>query len=323
LKSRTLLVLLSGEHNTIPEGEARALLLAYDASASFTHPESRVLLGTTSAEPEKIARRIAFARRVGVLLADPSDAAGIVRGKKIRIRSFRLGREESSESPDYENLLRGLHDVDVDLRNPDYELSLIIGERRTYLALTAPGSMHQSWAERRPRRRPFFHPSAIFPKLSRALVNFTRCKEGDVLLDPFAGTGSLPIEGSEAGLACVAADRSRRMAFGALANMNAFQQSWLGVIRADAFSPPLMQVDGIATDIPYGRASSAGGRDPQTVGDLATSSLSPLLKTGGRLVIMHPDSVAMKERAGLRLEEEHHLYIHKKLTRAITVLRKD
>ena len=323
MKNRTLLVLLSGEHNTIPEGEARALLLAYDAATSFTHPERRVLLATTSAEPEKIARRIAFARRVGVLLADPSDAAGIVEGKRIRIRSFRLGREESSSSPDYDRLLRGLHDVDVDLRNPDYELSLVVGEGRTYLALTVPGSMQQSWAERRPRRRPFFHPSAIFPKLSRALVNFTRCKEGDVLFDPFAGTGSLPIEGSEAGLACIAADRSKRMALGALANMSAFRQSWLGVIRADAFAPPLTQVDGIATDIPYGRASSAGGRDAQTVADLAASSLPPLLKTGGRLVFMHPESVFMKETGGLRLEEEHHLYIHRKLTRSITILRKE
>jgi len=260
---------------------------------------------------------------VGVLLADPSDAAGTVKGKRIRVLSFRLGRDHSSESPDYDGLLRGLHDVVVDLKNPDYEFSLIRGEEGNYLALTAPCSMQQSWAERRPRRRPFFHPSAIFPKLSRALVNLTRCKEGDTLLDPFAGTGSLPIEGSEAGLACIAADRSRKMACGALANMNAFQQSWLGVLRADAFAPPLTRVDGIATDIPYGRASSAGGRDAQTVADLATSSLSLPLKTGGRLVVMHPDSVTMKETGGLRLEEEHHLYIHRKLTRAITILRKD
>lgn len=323
MQSRTLLVLLSGEHTTIPEGEARALLLAYDGAASFVIPESRILLATTSAEPEKIVRRIAFARRVGVLLADSHEAAETVRGKRIRVRSFHLGRKQSSGSPDYDRLLRGLDDVAVDLKNPDYELTLVQGRERLYLALSTPCSMQQSWAERRPRKRPFFHPSAIFPKLSRALVNLTRCREGDVLLDPFAGTGSLLIEGSEAGLACVAVDRSKRMACGALANMNAFQQSWLGMIRADAFALPLTQVDGIATDIPYGRASSAGGRDAQTVADLATSSFASLLKTGRRLVVMHPDWVNLKEAGGLRLEEEHHLYIHRKLTRAITILKKD
>ena len=316
-------MLLSGEHTTIPEGEARALLLAYDGAASFTLPEDRILLATTSAEPEKIARRIAFARRVGVLLADPSEMAETVRGKRIRVRSFHLGWEQPGESPSYDLLLRGLHDVVIDLKNPDYELTLVRGRERAYLALSNPGSMQQSWAERRPRRRPFFHPSAIFPKLSRALVNFTRCREGDVLLDPFAGTGSLPIEGSEVGLACVAVDRSKRMACGALANMVAFSQSWLGVIRADAFAPPLTHVDGIATDIPYGRTSSVGGRDAQSVADLATASLVSLLKVGGRLVIMHPDNVILRETGGLRLEGEHHLYIHKKLTRAITILRKD
>jgi tRNA (guanine10-N2)-dimethyltransferase len=317
------LVLLSGEHTSIPEAEARALFLAYDERTTFNLPEKRILIADSTAHPEKVARRIAFARRVGLLLTDPSDASERVRGKRVRVRRFHIegGTEPSTQATDFASLLNGL-DVTVDLEDPEYEFSVIEGEQSSYIALSAPSSMRQSWALRRPRKRPFFHPSAIFPKLSRALVNLTRCREGDCLLDPFVGTGSLPIEASEAGMQSVVMDRSRPMAYGALANMHAFHESWLGVIRADAYSPPLVAVDGIATDIPYGRASSAGGMTPQAVADLALQRLSPLLKAGGRFVVMHPSHVRVEGSSDLSVEEEHYIYIHRKLTRAITILRK-
>jgi len=313
------LVLLSGEKTSIPEAEARALFLAYDPNSTFAFPEERVIIVKSSVVPETVSRRIAFSRRVGALLSSPSDAAEVVKGKKVRFRSFSLrGRPEPRS--DFDALLRGLQ-VSVDLEEPDYEFTRVSG-RGDYLILSTPANMMQDWSSRRPRRRPFFHPAAIFPKLSRALVNLTQCKEGETLLDPFVGTGSIPIEASEVGLSPVAIDRSRRMANGALSNMRAFGQSWPGVIRGDAFSLPIVKVDGIATDMPYGRASSAGGKSASAVLSLAVERLPGVLKTGGRLVLMHPSHVPIDAPGELRVEEEHYIYIHRKLTRAITILRK-
>ena len=314
-----LLVLLSGEKTSLPEAEAKALILTYDPKATFSMPEARVLIARTSAGPERVAGRVAFARRVGVLLSDPADASDAVKGRRIRLRSFSVA-DTPTERPAAASVLRGL-DAEVDLEDPDYEFSLVIG-RDQYLALSSPRVMNQSWASRRPRKRPFFHPSAIFPKLSRALVNLTRCQEGEVLLDPFVGTGSIPIEASEVGLVPVAIDRSKRMAEGALSNMIALGQSWLGIIRADAFSLPLIKVDGVATDVPYGRASSTGGVTTRAVVDFAMESLPALLDHGRRLVVMHPSHTRLESSSELRVEEEHYIYIHSKLTRAITILRK-
>jgi len=313
------LVLLSGEKTSIPEAEARALFLAYDPASTFSSPEDRILLVETAADPRAVSRRIAFARRVGSLLSRPSDASATVRGRKIRFRSFAVG-EQPPRHADVEATLGGLR-AEVDLENPDYELTLITG-RQDYLVLTVPKEMNQAWSSRRPRKRPFFHPAAIFPKLSRALVNLTRCREGDVLLDPFVGTGSILIEASEVGLDCLAIDRSRRMAYGSLSNMRAFGQEWLGVIRANAFSAPLGMVDGVATDLPYGRASSAGGAPIATVVRRAMEKLPPMIRPGGRLVVMHPSHVPVEPGSDMIAEGEHYIYIHKKLTRAITILRK-
>lgn len=317
MKNRSL-VLLSGEGTTVPAAEAKALFLAYDPSARFQSPERRVLVAESEADPAAVARRIAFARRVGVLIDDPSEVSEALRGRRVRIRTFSLGRQNPAREP--YGLLDGL-DVIVDLENPDFELTVIQGSRR-YLALTAPRLMRQGWSLRRPRRRAYFHPSAIFPKLSRALVNLTRCKEGELLLDPFSGTGSIPIEAADVGLNVVAFDQAALMARGSLANMKLFKQSWAGVLRADAFLPPVTQVDGIATDVPYGRAASTRGRTSKDVIRLTLEMASSVLRRGSLMVLMHPKLAPVETVSGLTVEEEHYLYVHKRLTRAITILRR-
>ncbi len=311
-------MLLSGEGSSIPEAEARALFLAYDPSSKFESPESRILLVDSSADPFLVSSRIAFARRVGILLNEASEASDLVTGKKVRLRAYSL--HDPSEDVDPGSLLRGI-DADVDLTRPDYEFTLVHGKQR-YLVLTRPLDMAQQWSLRRPRRRAFFHPSAIFPKLSRALVNLSGCTRGSLFLDPFAGTGSLPIEAAAVGALTVAADQVARMTAGALANMKHFRQEWLGVVRADAFAPPIREVDAIATDVPYGRVSSTQGRAQESVVEQAVAVLPSIVRRGGRVVLMHPRQAAVTATREVVVEEEHYLYVHKRLTRAITVLRR-
>ena len=311
------LVLLSGEGTSLPEAEARALFLAYDPGSKFESPERRVLLVESEADPLLVSSRIAFARRVGLLIGEPIDAAPKVKGKKVRLRNFDL---VTKARLDPGRFLRGV-DAEVDLVDPDYEFTLVRGDRE-YLALTMPGRMRQAWSSRRPRARPFFHPSAIFPKLSRALVNLSRCRAGDLFLDPFAGTGSLALEAALVGARAVALDQVAKMTWGSLANMKHFRQEWLGVVRADAFHAPLTEVDAMATDVPYGRASSTRGRDERDTMQQSLSALPGLLRKGSRLVLMHAQRTRAEGSQDLALEEEHDLYVHKLLTRTITVLRR-
>lgn len=311
-------MLLSGEGTTIPMAEAKALFQAYDASSKFEASEPKVLLADSTADPFVVGSRIAFARRVGPLLVDREEAQDLLRGLRVRFRSFDL--VEGRAPPDPEEYLQGI-DAVVDLRNPERELTLVRGEKE-YLCVTAPLAMKQGWSLRRPRSRQFFHPSAIFPKLSRALVNLSRCKEDETFLDPFAGTGSLVIEASIVGARVLALDLSEKMTRGSLANMKHFGQDWLGVMRVDSASPPITKVDAIATDIPYGRVSSTRGRNTREIIDLALRSLSEVLRKGSMLVLMHPQTAVVKSTSELEVEEEHNLHVHKRLTRTITVLRR-
>jgi len=312
------LVLLSGEGTTIPAAEAEAVFLTYDPSSTFLSPEPRVLIAESRADPFKVGGRIAFARRVGVFLNEPSDALPWLANRRVRFRCFDLCADGAS--PDPGEYLRGV-DATVDLRNPDYELSMIRGKEE-YLAVTAPRGMRQDWSLRRPRKRPYFHPSAIFPKLSRALVNMSRCREGNLFVEPFAGTGSIALEAHLVGAEVVAIDISPTMALGALANMRHFGQEWLGVIRGDAAAMPLRRAAAAATDVPYGRASSTRGRDPSVIMENALDALDSVLGSGSRAVVMHPQSLKVDPGARFSVEEEHNLHVHKLLTRTITVLER-
>ena len=317
MKNRSL-VLLSGEGSTVPSAEARALFLACDGDSTFESPEPRILIARSATDPLWVGSRIAFARRVGELLEERGELKERLRGHRVRFSGFDL--REDGVAPDPAEFLEGT-DVAVDLDNPELEVTLVRGAR-DYLALTRPGMMRQGWSLRRPRKRPFFHPAAIFPKLSRALVNMTRCREGDLFLDPFAGTGSVLIEARLVGAEVVAIDLAERMARGCLANMRHFRQEWLGVIRADSVRLPLRTVGAIATDIPYGRASSTRGRLPGDMVGLLLPVLASVTAPGSLMAIMHPRDVLLAGSGEFSVLEEHHLHVHKLLTRVITVLER-
>ncbi len=317
MKSRSL-VLLSGEGTTVPEAEARALFLAYDPGSKFERPEARVLLAGSRADPFAIGGRVAFARRVGVQVQSPSEALPLLEGRRVRFRCFDLRPGLPPSDPG--GYLNGL-EASIDLDDPEFELTLVRGERE-YLAVTAPMEMEQGWSGRRPRSRPFFHPSAIFPKLSRALFNMSRCREGQVFLEPFAGTGSIALEASISKARVVAIDVSGKMTRGSLSNMQHFAQAWMGVVRADSAFLPLEGVDAVATDLPYGRASSTRGRIPADMMALLTHSLAGAMKRDARAVVMHPQWVHVDGDGEFAVEEEHDLHVHKLLTRTISVLRR-
>jgi tRNA (guanine10-N2)-dimethyltransferase len=317
LKSKAL-VLLSGEAGTIPAAEAKSLFAAYDPASGFMSPARRVLVVESEADPFRVGGRIAFARRVGILVSGASEAAELLEGRRVRFRSFDLAGGRKPADP--EEYIGGLR-ATIDLRSPELELTLVRGERE-FLAVTSPGTMVQGWSLRRPRQRPFFHPAAIFPKLSRALVNLSRCVEGDVFLDPFAGTGSIPLEAAMVGCRVVAADVAEKMVRGALSNMHHFNQEWLGVVRADSGRLPVTEADAVATDVPYGRASSTRGHDPKEIIARALPALATVVRPGGTVVLMHQKEVAADPGRDFVLVEEHDLHVHKRLTRTISVLRR-
>jgi tRNA (guanine10-N2)-dimethyltransferase len=330
LKERraSILFLLSRESTGIPEAEARTLVRDIDPAARFESPEDGLLIAETSADPGPIEARVAFSRRVGTLVEDgdlDDDHLAQLRRGTFRVRVY--GWNDEKEERELIHMIAKKVGGKVRLESPDHEVLVYVARGKTYIAITTPGSMRQGWVTRRPRSRAFFHPSAIFPKLSRALVNFSGVQSGETLLDPFCGTGSLLIEASLVGADPVGVDLARKMVRGARRNSIKYEQPWPGIIRADSRNLPFRQVQAVATDIPYGRASSRGGVAQDVILRSLIIGASRILPQGRKLVVMHPKSLdarpIAKESGTLLVEEELDIYIHRTLTRTITMMRRD
>src|SRR5438105_4735768 len=245
--------MLSREPTGIPEAEARTLVRDLDILAKFERPEDGLLVAETNADPAAIEARVAFSRRVGVLVPDgelDSEHLALLRSGTYRVRVYGESDGAQGERETISSIAERVGGK-VSLDDPDREVTAYVGNRGTkvYLAVTTPRAMRQGWARRRPRSRAFFHPSAIFPKLSRALVNLSGAQPGDAFLDPFCGTGSLLIEASIVGAEPIGVDLARKMVRGARRNSLKYEQPWLGIIRADTRRLPIKQVEAVAHDI--------------------------------------------------------------------------
>jgi tRNA (guanine10-N2)-dimethyltransferase len=338
-RERSILFILSREPTAIPEVEARTLVGDLDSDATFESPGPGLLLAGTTADPRALEARVAFSRRVGLFVPDgefDEEHLALLRSGTYRIRVFGAseGESEEEERALISSIARKVGGR-VSLEEPDREVSAYVSAGRdgggtgTYVAITMPLMMRQGWATRRPRSRAFFHPSAIFPKLSRALVNFSGVQPGERFLDPFCGTGSLLIEAAMIGADPVGADIARKMVGGARRNSLKYGQPWLGVVRADARMSPVRSVEAVATDIPYGRASSAGGLDSRDILRSLLCEACGTLKQGRKLVVMHQKSVEVgpllreaRRETDLSIEREVEIYVHRTLTRTISVLRR-
>lgn len=305
--------ILSGEDLTLPKSEFVTVVKAYDPSSSFYFVTNRFVVCDTEASPEVLMGRCAYTRLSGLLIEDHREVYRMLRGKTIKWEGYSF----DDNKPNVPYWIKNI-DCSVNLDDPDYIIATIKCEE-DYNMLCQKVSKRR-WIDRRPRARKFFHPSALYPKLARAIVNLTGSIEGSILLDPFAGTGSIPIEASIIGLEVIALDLSRKMVKGMYENMKQFNQDWLGIIRADSRNIPLNEIDCIATDIPYGRSSRIFGKMEDLILSFLLES-SRILRKGKRAVIMHPSTLEI-DLKGFKVEETHKIYVHRNLIRQITVMRR-
>ncbi len=207
----------------------------------------------------------------------------------------------------------------VDLRKPEVLVRAYIARDRLFLGLLVLRLRRSRLRERAPQRRPFFHPSALTPETARIMVNLSRVDEG-IVLDPFCGTGSIPLEASSVGIFSIGVDIMREMVEGSKANSAFYGFGWCtDFVQADACALPFrdQSFDAIITDPPYGRLSPTGGRDPKSIYDCLAREARRVLKLGAACVYMHPHKLDPSCTLSLRFLSS--ILVHSDLTRILRV----
>lgn len=295
---------LSGEHPTMPAAEALACICAEsdmrESEVKYVSGPGYVTAQFDERIAEGIAERIALTQKIGKYLGsfDAGDVSFedivIPEGTfAVRPRRFR-GMMQNVDSQDLARKL-GKHlskNNEVSLNDPDIEVRVFMSDK-IHIFLSCFDIDRSSFEDRKVGERPFFSPISLHPKYARASVNLTRVKKGDVVIDPFCGTGGIVMEAAVMGMKVIASDLDERMVTGCLENMEHYGLKIHDSDVLDIGDVPgrFGDADAVVTDPPYGRSTHTAGEDVKSIHLRALSSVNGCLKNGGRAAIVLPYEV--------------------------------
>jgi len=342
--------LLSGAHATLPLAELRGILEAYNVEYRVLEVHHQLVLFSSSKNPSFVVDRAGMVHEVGRVLAvseaseptvlDVCESARVweaVDGRRFVVRFERL-RGYSKETIDNsvvrkigELVLSRCRGCRVDVRSPDVVLRVVVSEGVAVVGVRLAVLDLKPLLARRPHLKPFYHPGALDPRLSRVFVNLSRAPPGGLYYDPFCGTGGFAVEALIGGVNVVCSDIDSRLVGGSLKNISAYSdyaRSYpLSIVQADAVRMPLRDevVDAIGTDPPYGRSISTRGRRLEDILRGFLEEAAVVLKRGRWLAFAVPHWVEPRDLVvdvGLELLETHFMRVHGGLTRILVVARK-
>lgn len=277
-------------------------------------------LFTSEATEEAIARATSATDFNEVLEEGESFAVRIRRVKEYSAKSetMRLERQLGNL------ILKSTFNTNVNLEKPTKTFFGVLTNHQLIFGLRLAEIQPKPFVERRPRKKSFFHPSAMNAKLARCMVNLAHARSGETVLDPFCGTGTTIVEATMIGCKAVGIDVQRRMAEGTKRNLIQFGLN-SAVLVADARKLPLTKIDAVVTDPPYGKSATTLKTSTKALVENILSSSKPLLSKGQRICIASPKTLQVAE-IGTALNykhvESHFAYVHRTLTREIAVFQK-
>jgi len=216
-------------------------------------------------------------------------------------------------------------EASVDLHNPKFLLQGVLSEGFFILGLVLGRVKRGKFNARRPKFRPFHHPSSLDPFICRLFVNLSRARMGSLFLDPFCGSGGFLIEAAMIGCKVIGLDVDKAMIKGCKLNMKYYGLNPLSLVKGDARHLPFRKVNCIATDPPYGRSASTKGLSLKELLADFFSEVSAVLVRGGHICIASPSNIdltSMGLNSGFTLVETHMMRVHKSLTRIICVFKR-
>lgn len=342
-----LFFLISGEHPTLPVAELQAILEAENHEYQITEKLTQVLrleADVNSIEPVKF--RSAMTRKccqeavnceakLSEILANinTDTMEELIEGGEsfvVRVRKVKGVTPElvsvDLEGKLGEKILETVKDTKVDLWKPQKTFFGVLTDNRFVFGLKKAEIAPKPFSERRPRKRPFFHPSSMQAKPARVMVNLAQPKRGDLVLDPFCGSSGMLVEAGLIGCRVVGFDAKPHMLRGGLRNLRHYGTNFEGLAIADARHPPITEVDCIVTDPPYGRSASTLGTVTLRIVEDFLSAAVDIIPRGARICMAAPKTVKLGEvgeKIGFKHMESHFVYVHRSLTRETVVFKRN
>lgn len=315
---------LSGDNPSLSKAEALACLRAESPGSRSIDSGPGFLISECDEQAiGQVAGRLALTHRLGRYLGSaPLDrlrdtAAELelpegtlcVRARKVEglhqeLNTLDLTRRVGGDLSSKHN---------IDLTSADVNLRILISEQ-AHLFLDQYVIDRKQFDRRKVAERPFFSPISLHPRYARALINLTEVRKGDIVLDPFCGTGGLVLEAAMMGMKALGSDIDPEMVNGCLRNLEHFgvDDAVVKVCDIGDIHDVFGEVDAVATDPPYGRAASTKKEEINGLYERGLESIGRTVAPGGRIGIVLPREI---DGRGLELQQLHKQKVHRSLTR--------
>jgi len=318
-----LLFELSGENPTLPFAELECVGKVLDsrlqvAVAEVPDPVDAHRLAMTQVVLEYLGECAPTLPAFEKLLRDLAIETGqTFAGRAKKVHGGCHARNPCSQR-EFERLIGTMISGPVSLDTPETEYRAILSEDRCYFGKVLFCPNRGAYDLRNPGKRDFFHPGVMMPRMARTLINLTCAKNGDLLLDPFCGTGGILIEAEMLGMRTLGSDFDPMMICGSRQNVTSSD-----LMLADATDLPFgnQSLDAVVTDFPYGQSVCIKKAD--TMANLYADALDEIrrvLKTGHRAVVVTHRDISGIASHHMTVLQHHEQRVHKSLTRRILVL---
>ncbi len=351
-------VVLSQENETLPKAELLARLKTLEIDYEIINEYPGIIELNVDANKEQViglGSHLGYTHEILLTLSKTTPEEVETSIKEIswkehikdtfKVRVKRMGNGEVDKDKT-ERLIGGIIKQDcqmpVSLDNAVHTIKLVytdpkictnefkedkvIGYNKTIITELLIEQDKRHFFDNKPHKRPYFHPGSMSPKLALCMVNLAHVKEGDIVLDPFCGTGGILIEAGDLNTTLIASDLEKCMYEGTKLNLahegfENFKVYWEDVRKLEIEET----VDAVAMDPPYGISTTLGGEDTKKLYTEALVAIEKYLKDDGHICMASPHYIDMNEvveNTPLKILEQHSIRMHKSLTRIITVLAK-
>ncbi len=344
-----LLFIQSQEHSQLPQAELKAVSESEGIKGNIKRITNGLIL-LENIDKKNIdnyyktfVKRLAYTHEIHEIikifnLKDLEENILKINWKKIINKTFavRAKRFETNiDTPYIERkvgslILKTINNKDnikVKLNKPNTIIRIVIYKNKVYLAIEKYKLNKKHFQEIKPHKRPFFHPGSMSPKLARCMVNLSRVKENDLLLDPFCGTGGILIEAGFIGCKVIGSDINWKMKNGTKINLDYYKISDYKIFNVDIRELKMYEkVDSVVTDPPYGISTSTGDINRDKIFEEFLSNIYNNMKDDAYLCMASPHYIDLHtiiKKIGFKILEQYPIKMHRSLTRIITVIKKD
>jgi tRNA (guanine10-N2)-dimethyltransferase len=340
-----LLLIQSQEHESLPIAELNAVLEAEDFKSNIKkiRPGLTILDSIDEEDIDRVYKRLverlAYTHQINQVMCKTSlkglkKAISKIDWNNTIDKTFAVRVKTFNSDIDVEAYERGVgqlildnsENLKVNLTKPGTTIRLIVYNDVVWICFEKYVLNKKYFQDFKPHKRPFFHPGCMSPKLARCMVNLSRIKEGELLLDPFCGTGGMLMEGGLIGARVVGTDIDWNMKNGSAINCEYVGIKDYKTYKVDINELKMYELcDAVVTDPPYGISTTTGGRDDLIFKDFLLA-IKRNMKDDALLVMASPHFVNIDQfldEVGFKLLERYEIKMHKSLTRIISVIALD